>query len=197
MPDQHDDIRPESDPRPKFAEGAQNFAEAIAATTPSAGECERLFREGLARIRGEQPAGGLKDSGTRRDFATGSVRDAATGKGRYDLVSPIALQLLARVLERGAVKYEARNWEKGQPVSVFFDCAIRHLYKHLAGWRDEDHLAAALWNVAGIVHTEHQIARGKLPRELLDWPAAYVTEDDAGGSVYRGEPCYKPEDLRP
>jgi hypothetical protein len=72
---------------------------------------------------------------------------------------------------------------------------VRHLYKHLAGWRDEDHLAAARWNIGGIMHVEHQVARGKLPRELLDWPDAYVIEVDAGGPVYEGEPCYKPETI--
>lgn len=126
----------------------------------------------------------VKDSGQRRAFSTGSQRDGATGKGRYDLISPIALAALARLYERGAAKYDARNWERGQPVSVFMDCALRHLQKHLAGFRDEDHLAAAMWNVAGLIHTEHQCARGKLPAELIDWPESYVTEEDAGGPVF-------------
>jgi len=111
-----------------------------------------------------------KDSGSRREFATGSVRDAATGKGRYDLVSPIALERLAQLYERGAVKYAARNWEKGQPISVFMDCAMRHLQKHLRGERDEDHLAAAAWNVFAAIHVEHQAQIGALPAELLDLP---------------------------
>lgn len=126
-----------------------------------------------------------KDSGSRRSFATGSVRDAAEGKGRYDLITPIALLRLAQLYERGAKKYAARNWEKGQPVTVFFDCAMRHMQKHLAGWRDEDHLAAALWNIAGAIHVEHQCERGKLPIELLDWPAPYVNEQDVNGPVYQ------------
>lgn len=126
-----------------------------------------------------------KDSGERRAFSTGSVRDAATGKGRFDLISPIALERLALMYERGAAKYDDRNWEKGQPVTRVMDCALRHLNKHLAGWRDEDHLAAALWNVAAMIHIEHQCARGKLPAELIDWPAAYVTEEDAGGPVFQ------------
>lgn len=135
---------------------------------------------------------GLKDSGKRRDFTTGSVRDDAEGKGRYDLLSPIALHYQARHTERGALKYAARNWEKGQPVSVFMNSAIRHLERYLAGWRDEDHLAAAAWNVHGIIHVEHQIARGQLPAELLDWPQPYVTEEDVQGRVYNGEPSYQP-----
>jgi len=119
----------------------------------------------------------IKDSGTRRDFPTGSVRDAAAGKGRYDLVSPLALRRLALHYEKGSVKYEARNWEKGQPQSVFLDCAFRHLQKHLIGLRDEDHLAAAAWNIFAMMHQEHQLLRGMLPKELDDLPC-YVTAEE-------------------
>jgi hypothetical protein len=38
----------------------------------------------------------IKDSGTRRDFGTGSVRDAATGKGRMDLLPVFAMDRLYR-----------------------------------------------------------------------------------------------------
>lgn len=111
-----------------------------------------------------------KDSGKRRSFNTGSVRDAATGKGRYDLLCPIAIRREAQLYERGAIKYAERNWEKGQPMSVFIDCAMRHLFKHLAGMRDEDHLAAARWNIGGIMFMEEQIRLGNLPAELNDLP---------------------------
>lgn len=122
------------------------------------------------------------DSGSRRSFDTGSVRDAATGKGRFDLISPIALFRLAQLYERGAIKYDARNWEKGQPLSVFLDCTMRHLQKHLMGYRDEDHLAAAMWNVAAIMHVEHQIERGFLPEELDDLPN-YLTPEERSGAA--------------
>lgn len=118
-----------------------------------------------------------RDSGTRRTFDTGSVRDAATGKGRYDLVTPIALMRLAKLYERGAVKYASRNWEKGQPLSETLDCAMRHIQKHMMGYRDEDHLAAAAWNVFAVMHYEHQIERGFLPAELDNLPN-YLTEDE-------------------
>lgn len=76
----------------------------------------------------------------------------------------------ARHMENGAVKYGPRNWELGQPLSRFLDSAIRHLVKWTQGHRDEDHLAAARWNIAGIMHTELMIAKGELPRELDDMP---------------------------
>jgi hypothetical protein len=112
----------------------------------------------------------VKDSGKRQEFKTGSVRDTNIGKGRYDLISPLMLQRLAKHFENGAVKYGDRNWEKGQPLSRYFDSTIRHLYKHLEGMRDEDHLAAAIWNIGAMIHTEELIERELLPKELSDLP---------------------------
>lgn len=116
----------------------------------------------------DQPS--IKDSGTRRKFDSGAVRDAETGKGRFDLISPIALTRLAQHYESGAVKYSARNWEKGIPLSTFMDSTLRHLNKYREGIRDEDHITAALWNVAGFIHTEEMIKRELLPKELDDLP---------------------------
>ncbi len=138
-----------------------------------------------------------KDSGTRRTFDTGSVRDAATGKGRYDLVSPIALLRVALLYERGAVKYDPRNWEKGQPLTVFLDCAIRHLQKHLAGFRDEDHMAAACWNTMGFIHVEDMVARGLLPAELNDLPCFVTPEEAAAGKYLPPMPTPKPPEHKP
>lgn len=112
----------------------------------------------------------LKDSGNREEFNTGSRRDIRSGKGRYDLMSPFTLARDARLLELGASKYGERNWEKGQPISRFIDSAMRHLLRYLEGHRDEDHLAAARWNIGAIMHMETMIARGIVPAELMDLP---------------------------
>lgn len=108
-----------------------------------------------------------KDSGQRARFETGAQRDCAEGKGRYDLLPPLALRRLAQLYERGAMKYEARNWEKGIPVARMFDSAIRHLFQALAGEHDEDHLIAAAWNILGIVEFEERVKRGLLPTTLF------------------------------
>jgi hypothetical protein len=112
----------------------------------------------------------VKDSGERTEFTTGSVRDLRKGKGRYDLLSPITARRDARHMENGAVKYGGRNWEKGQPMSAYFDSARRHMEMYLEGYRDEDHLAAARWNIGCMMHTEEMIERGILPAELNDLP---------------------------
>lgn len=108
------------------------------------------------------------DSGERQTFPTGSVRDKQTGKGRYDLISPIALKRLAVHYENGAAKYDANNWMKGQPLNRYIESAIRHLYTYLAGDDSEDHMAAAAWNVFAFIHTKEWIDQGILPKELDD-----------------------------
>lgn len=111
-----------------------------------------------------------KDSGVHQAFETGARRDSQAGKGRYDLVSPLALERLALVSERGAAKYEDRNWEKGMPISRFLNSSIRHTMQYLEGRRDEDHLGQACWNLTAALHTEMAVARGILPKELYDLP---------------------------
>ena len=115
-----------------------------------------------AVVVGEVPT--LKDSGQRRAFDSGAIRDRAAGKGRFDLIPSQAIFRLARHFEAGAIKYSDRNWEKGMEISVYVDAALRHMEKYKDGWNDEDHLAAVLWNVAAIMHHEQ-----KMP-DLMDLP---------------------------
>ncbi len=96
----------------------------------------------------------IKDSGHRREFETGAVRDMAEGKGRFDLIPPLALKRLAKHYEAGAIKYGDRNWEKGIPNDSFIDSALRHINEYQLGDRSEDHLAAAVFNVFGLIHFE-------------------------------------------
>jgi hypothetical protein len=112
----------------------------------------------------------LKDSGTRQEFKSGAVRDVQGGKGRYDLLPSAGIFAVARVFEEGAKKYLPRNYEKGIPLSRFIDSALRHLFKHLEGFRDEPHMAQTLWNCLAYIHTATMIERGLLPEELNDLP---------------------------
>lgn len=103
-------------------------------------------------------------------MATGSQRDSRGGKGRYDLLPTRAMRRLARLFEAGAIKYDSRNWEKGQPLSRYMDSGLRHGFNHLEGLRDEDHLIAAAWNFLCAADTEDRIKAGLLPKELDDLP---------------------------
>ena len=117
-----------------------------------------------------------KFSGKKDKYKTGATRDQRAGKGRYDLISPLALERIAQVYERGALNHGSRNWEKGLPLSRCMDSALRHLNQYLSGMRDEDHLAQATWNIIALIHTEIMIERGLLPKSLNDLPN-YVHKD--------------------
>ena len=107
-----------------------------------------------------------KDSGERRVFETGSVRDSRKGKGRFDLIPAYPLKRLAQLYERGAEKYADNNWQKGQPLANYLDSAMRHLNDYRDGDRTEDHLIAVAWNVFAYIWTERAIEQGKLPASL-------------------------------
>lgn len=110
-----------------------------------------------------------KDSGERRDFGTGSVRDRAAGKGRFDLIPLEPLRRLAGLYERGAVKYGDSNWKKGQPLKrSYCDSAFRHFADLMAGEPTEDHCAAILWNIVAYMWTLDEIEAGRLPKSLDD-----------------------------
>ena len=96
----------------------------------------------------------IKDSGDRTEFSTGAVRDMHTEKGRYDLLPWNAIHELALHCEAGALKYGERNCEKGIPIHSLIDSGIRHLSCYLRGMQDEQHLRAALWNVAFAIEME-------------------------------------------
>lgn len=96
----------------------------------------------------------IQDSGERREFETGAVRDMASGKGLMVVMPAAALLRLSKHYEHGAVKYGKFNWQKGIPVDSFIDSALRHIMKYLDGWDDEDHLAAAAFNILGAMEME-------------------------------------------
>jgi hypothetical protein len=83
---------------------------------------------------------------------------------------PRALLEVAKHLERGAEKYEDRNWESGMPLSAFTDSGMRHLLQFMAGEAEEDHLVAAAWNILAAIETRERCRSGILPTELEDMP---------------------------
>lgn len=114
--------------------------------------------------------GVLPDSGARSEYATGAVRDASDGKGMPHMIPPIAIRKMAKRFEDGAKKYARNNWMKGIPLSHYQDSAMRHLMQWSEGDESEDHMGAALWNLACAAWTEDAIQKGELPAELDDLP---------------------------
>lgn len=106
----------------------------------------------------------ILDSGTRREFDTGAVRDMSEGKGNFSLLPWEVIWDLAKHYEKGNKKYPPgadgiANWKKGIPVDSYFDSAMRHLVKHKLGWTDEDHAVSALWNICGLIWEERYSPR--------------------------------------
>ena len=98
-----------------------------------------------------------KDSGVRSEYSTGMVRDTQEGKARFDLLFPkgvpFANQMLTRfaeLMERGAKKYDERNWEKArtqEELHRYHSSALRHLVQWINGEEDEDHAAAVMFKL--------------------------------------------------
>ena len=95
------------------------------------------------------------DSGERTEFPTGSVRDMHDGKGDMVSIPWESILRLSKHYENGAKKYQRWNFRRGIPVSSFIDSAYRHLAKYQCGMDDEDHLAAAAFNVLGAMLMEN------------------------------------------
>lgn len=113
---------------------------------------------------------GMKDSGNRRQFKTGAVRDRGEHKPRPGLISPYASERLGLWLMKGGLKYTPRNWEKGMNISECIESLERHIIAYKKGLIDEDHMAAVMCNAMFIIHYEEMISRGMLPTELDDMP---------------------------
>jgi hypothetical protein len=122
----------------------------------------RVNKKGKSRLQWDK----VQDSGTRTAFGTGSQRDTQEGKGRYDLIPTSVLHRLAVHYENGAAKYGDNNWQKGQSLAQYYNSAMRHLQAIKDADLSEDHFAAAIWNVAAMIHHIDAMIDGTLPQEL-------------------------------
>lgn len=96
-------------------------------------------------------------------------------KPRMDLISPVALEELAKVLTHGAKKYSAWNWSNGIAYTRVLAALLRHIYAYLRG-EDKDpetglsHIAHAMCNCMFLLHFD------KFRREFDDREKAAYTE---------------------
>lgn len=61
---------------------------------------------------------------------------------RVDLIPPLALLDVAAILEHGARKYGENNW-RGIPVNDHLNHALVHIFAHLSGDTQDNHLGHA------------------------------------------------------
>lgn len=107
-------------------------------------------------------------NGALVNFSGGGVRDAESGKPRFDLIRPKNVpyldQMLTRFathLGRGAEKYAARNWEQFSDESALErakSSAARHFEQWFNGETDEDHAAAVWFNVMAAEYVKGVLA---------------------------------------
>ncbi|MCB6366631.1 DUF5664 domain-containing protein [Intestinibacillus massiliensis] len=65
-----------------------------------------------------------------------------------------ALLEVAKLFESGAEHYGEDNWKKGIPTYSYLDSACRHYCKYCAGYADEAHDRAVIWNLMCCVWTK-------------------------------------------
>jgi 5'(3')-deoxyribonucleotidase len=90
-----------------------------------------------------------------------------TGKARFDLVPAGAVESLARVMTKGAVKYTEWNWAKGMPWSTVLASLERHLNAFKKG---EDYDPET-----GLLHVEHIAANAAI---LIEYYRIHPQGDD-------------------
>lgn len=103
----------------------------------------------------------VKDSGERKQFASGMVRDVTDGKINWSLVAdgPM-LRRYAIHLTKGAEKYAVRNWMQAAGVEEyerFRESAYRHFMDWYYGKTDEDHAAATWFNQNGAEYVKAKL----------------------------------------
>ncbi|OKI54558.1 hypothetical protein A6A27_32035 [Micromonospora sp. CB01531] len=92
------------------------------------------------------------------------MRDSNPDKPRYDLIDPGFLLRLAEHMRKGAEHYGEHNWVKGIPSSNYMASLLRHVEAYRRGEMDEDHLAAAVFNIMGLMRNE-----GTEFHDLFEW----------------------------
>ena len=119
-------------------------------------KCTLYMANGITRCKEYKKKNAeIKDSGERTVFGSGAVRDMHEGKGDMVSIPWESILRLSKHYENGAKKYQRWNFRKGIPISSFIDSACRHLAKYQCGMDDEDHLAAAAFNVLGAMLMEN------------------------------------------
>lgn len=115
----------------------------------------------------------VKDSGKRRQFNSGMVRDTIDDKINYLLIRPGPMyKRWAAHLTKGAVKYSEDNWLKAQgpeELAHFLKSCARHFEQWLNGETDEDHASAVYFNINGVEYIRQKMREAKA-KEIAENP---------------------------
>ena len=115
-------------------------------------------------------------------FKSGAIRDSLDGKEDYvETVSFTALKRFAQYMTGKKSKYGVGNFKKGIDISSYEGSLMRHVQKYFENKYEqgivevnEDHLAAIVFNVFGIMHEEERVKKvrwsGRVFRHCLPLP---------------------------
>lgn len=100
--------------------------------------------------------GKMEDSGERMEFESGAVREPAKGKGRYDLISPVAIDRVA-------------NWDRYEDPIICralppLEMAYNHIQQFRLGDRQKDHICAAANYLLNKLNLEPVSVNGAEPK---------------------------------
>jgi hypothetical protein len=112
-----------------------------------------------------------REVGEKRSFETGARKQPASDKGTPVLFPGDAYLEISKHFEDGARIYDARNWEKGIPLSELINSLERHIAQEKMGLTDERHDRAIAWNAVVYLATKLRVESGVLPSSLADIPA--------------------------
>ena len=100
-----------------------------------------------------------------RKFKTGAIRDSEEDKEDYtETISWTALRRFAQYMTSKKSRYGSGNFKKGIEISSYERSLIRHISKYMINKheggnleKNEDHLAAIIFNTLGIMHEEEKM----------------------------------------
>ena len=88
----------------------------------------------------EETAHGLSDTKEREQFDTGMIREPNLMRGRYDLISPIALRHYALYLRKPANISICVSWTHEECIARYIQSAMQYMVRYLSGDRSDDWL---------------------------------------------------------
>lgn len=111
------------------------------------------------------------DSGLRNTYSNGMVRELDPSKPAFNLLLPQGIpyseQMLTRFavhMQKGALKYNSRNWELGvgtEELERAKASAFRHFMQWVNEEQDEDHGAAVFFNIMQAEYIAYKLKEEK------------------------------------
>ena len=111
----------------------------------------------------------LRDHITKKPKKTNALRfNQGKPMMGYILHYPSVMEIISRIMEYGALKYNEMNWKKGgKPDKEYLDAAMRHLTQWVNGIPFDgesgcSHLGQAIWNLITLLQNNY-------PDQIVDF----------------------------